>query len=334
MADRVPTPDAPTSGYQALVHSAGSVFADGLGQFEASGPDANAFVNRVATADLSVLDPGHFVHSLLLRDDATILDRVTIYRFPERIMVLVDADRREAAWQHIVARKRGNLRLRDLSGELAVVAVRGPLTIARVEPVLSAVPGLPGDVTTARFAGIEVFAARASLDGPEGVDLYCRSRDRSALQSALFKNGVHPVTAADWQLHRLEWGIANVGVEIDLDDTPVEAGLLHLVAEGKGAPFPGELALVARRDSGAIKRLAGFHLGGDDIPPVGSRVSVAGVVVDRVRSVGLSPRAGIIGFTALPTTALTPGTPLMFMSSQRTWQGTVAPVPFVSRRTP
>ncbi|HEX3928629.1 MAG TPA: glycine cleavage T C-terminal barrel domain-containing protein [Gemmatimonadales bacterium] len=321
----------PSEAHRALTHTAGAWVANGLGQFEVVGPDAHAFVNRVATADLSLLDPGRFVHSLLLNDDATILGRLTVYRFADRVMLLVDAAQREAAWEHIVARKRGNVRLRDISDDVGVIAVRGPAVTARISPVLAPYPDEPGTVITARLAGIDVFAARATADGPDGIDLYCRGRDRDSLEWALGRAGALPVDEAAWRLLRLEWGIANVGAEIDAGDTPVEAALEHLVAEGKGAPFPGEIALVARRRAGALKRLVGFHVSGDDVPPIAARVDVGGVVVDRVRSVGRSPSAGIIGMTAVPTTADVPGTRLTFAAGGKTWRAAIVRRPFVTR---
>jgi aminomethyltransferase len=320
-----------TDGYRALIGTAGFWAADGLGQIEIAGPDAHAFVNRIATADLSLLEPGHFTHSLLLNDDASILDRVTIYRFPERVMLLVDAAQRAVTWDHIVMRKRGNIRIRDISDDMCVTAVRGPASTMKLAPLLTVTPDAPGVVVTTRLAGIDVFAARASSDGPEGLDLYCRARDREALQRTLFQAGVLMASNDEWQLFRLEWGIASVGVEIDPGDTPVEAGLIDMVAEGKGAPFPGETALAARRRMGAMKQLVGFHVTGDDMPPAGARVSVAGVMVDRVRSVGHSPRVGIIGITAVPTTVDIPGTTLSLVSGNNSWTAKVVPRPFVTR---
>jgi glycine cleavage system aminomethyltransferase T len=320
-----------TEGYHALTTGAASWTASGLGQFEVAGADAHAFVNRIATADLSVLVPSRFVHSLLLRDDASILDRVTVYRFPERVMLLVDASQRHAAWEHIVARKRGNVRLRDISDDMGVIAVRGPGIVACLAQLLVPTPSEPGDVVTARLAGIDVFAARATLDGPEGFDFYCRLRDLPALQAALLDAGVCPVSDEDWRISRLEWGVPTVGIEIDPGDTPVEAGLESLVAEGKGAPFPGETALASRRQTGAIKRLVGFHVAGEDIPPLASRVTVAGVMVDRVRSIAQSPRVGVIGMTAVPTTADVPATRLTMISGERVWKATIMRRPFVTR---
>jgi hypothetical protein len=67
------------------------------------------------------------------------------------------------------------------------------------------------------------------------------------------------------------------------------------------------------------------------MPAVDSRVTVAGVAVDRVRSVGRSPRAGIIGMTAVPITADTPATRLTMTAGDRIWTGTVVRRPFVPR---
>jgi aminomethyltransferase len=320
-----------TDGYRALTSSAASWSPRSIGQFEVAGADGHAYVNRIATADLSLLEPGHFVHSLLLRDDATILDRVTIYQFPERVMLLVDAPQREAVWDHIVSRKRGNVRLRDISDDMALVTVRGPASLVRLAPLLAPLPAEPGAIVNGRLAGIDVFAARATIDGPEGIDLYCRARDSASLQRTLLNGGVIVATDDDWRLFALEWGVASVGGEIDTGDTPVEAGLERLVAEGKGAPFPGETALAARRRTGALKRLVGFHLMGDPAPPAAARVSVAGVMVDRVRSIGRSPRVGIIGTAAVPTSADALGTSLVIHAGDRTWTATVVHRPFVTR---
>ena len=320
--------------YRALTGGAASWTAPGLGQFELTGSDAHALVNRLTTADITQLPPGRFVHALLLRDDATILGRVTIYRFPDQLMLLVDAAQKEAAWDYLVARKRGTVRMRDISDDVCVVTVRGPAATVRLSRLLEPTPTEGGDVVGARLAGVDLFAARATLDGPEGFDFFCRLRDRASLESALKSAAVEPVGEEAWQLFRAEWGTARVGHEIDAEDTPVEAGLESQVAEGKGAPFPGETALAARRRTGAIKRLAGFSVAGDEMPPVGASVRVGGHLVDRVRSVVRSPRVGIIGMTALPTSTEAAGTPLVIESDGRSWTADVVRRPFVSRSTP
>lgn len=315
-------------GYLALTTAAGAWTTGNLGQFEVSGSDAAAFVNRVTTADLSRLPSGRFAHALMLRDDATILARVTVYRLGGVVMLLVDGAVRAAVWQDLVARKRGTVRLRDISDDIAVLAVRGPRTIAQLTMRLAPMPRESGDLTHARLDEVDVFAGRTTADGPDGLDLYCRGRDLPTLGDALTTLGVPIVSDDAWHLMRLELGTARLGVEIDPDDTPVEAGLEHLVALDKGAPFPGEVAYRERVRTGPLRRLVGFAMPNDHAPRVGDPVSVGGRTVDRVRSTGVSPRAGVIGMTAVPLGADAPGTVLQIGESG---PAVVAALPFLTR---
>lgn len=317
--------------YRALTATAAAWSTEDLGQFEVSGPDAHAYVNRVTTVDVTAVPPGRFAHALMLRDDATVMGRVTVYRFDDLVMLLVQGGFRAEAWQYLVDRKRGNVRLRDISDSVAAMAVRGPAAARKLATFLDPVPSRPGDLCRARLAGIGVFAARATDDGPDGIDLYCRSGDLAALRTALDRLVIPMADDATWELVRLEWGVARVGIEVEAADTPIEASLDHLVAQGKGAPFPGEVALDTRRRSGPLKRLVGFRAAGSAVPPVGAEVLVNDRAVDRVRSSALSPRAGIIGMTAVPQGADVAGTPLAIVSGRERWSAQVAHPPFVPR---
>lgn len=320
-----------TSDYDAITNAAAAWTSTALGQFEVSGADAHAFVNRVTTVDISAVPPGCCADALLLRDDASILGRVTVYRFADLVMLLVPGHTRAAAWDYIVQRKRGTVRLRDISDDVAVVSVRGPTAAARLGTLLDPVPAEANDLVRSRLAGVDVFAARAGRHGPDGIDLYCRARDVDALRRSIAQLAIPFVADATWELVRLEWGIARVGVEIEAGDTPVEAGLESLVAQGKGAPFPGEQALEARRRSGPLKRLVGFAVAGPEAPPVDAEVRVNGRSVDRVRSVGVSPRAGVIGMTAVPRGSDQGGVALEIVAGERRWEGQVVRPPFVAR---
>ncbi len=321
------------AGYDALTNGAAAWTSATLGQFEVSGADAHAFVNRVTTVDITAVPPGRFADALMLHDDASILGRVTIYRFADLVMLLVEGDFRAEAWSYLVARKRGTVRLRDISDDVAVVSVRGPASAARLGTLLEPVPQEPNDLLRARLGGVDVFAARAGQQGPDGVDLYCRARDLESLRGAIARLAIPFVDDATWQLVRLEWGVPRVGTEIQPEDTPIEAGLDGLVAQGKGAPFPGEQALDTRRRGGALKRLVGFKVSGHDVPPPGAEVQLAGRTVDRVRSSALSPRLGAIGITAVPSGSDVTGTPVRIVARDREWEGTLKRLPFVGRAT-
>ena len=84
-----------------------------MGEFEITGPDRNAFVNRVTCNDISALEPGGVQYSAILSDEGTFVDDATVYRFEDKIMIVVNAANRAKAWEYIVDQKKGaNVRLR------------------------------------------------------------------------------------------------------------------------------------------------------------------------------------------------------------------------------
>src|SRR5207253_2542230 len=87
-----------------------------MGEFEVSGPDRNAFVQRVTCNDVGALKPGQAQYSAILTDQGTFVDDCLVYRFEDRLMLVVNAANIATDWEHIVAQKRGaNVRLRDIS---------------------------------------------------------------------------------------------------------------------------------------------------------------------------------------------------------------------------
>src|SRR5690606_15091543 len=197
---------------------------------------------------------------------------ITVYRLADMVMLLVDAGARDAAWQQLLAHKRGDVRMRDISDDLGVIAIRGPMTISQLTLRLSPMPAASGDLTRSRLAGVDVFAARTTAEGPDGIDLYSRSSDMETIRACLEEVATPLVDTSDWELFRLEFGVARSGIEIEDDDTPVEAGLERLIALDKRTRFPGRNALRERIRTGAMRRLVGFVASSDSAPPPGTPV--------------------------------------------------------------
>ncbi|HEX9165365.1 MAG TPA: glycine cleavage system aminomethyltransferase GcvT, partial [Gemmatimonadales bacterium] len=102
--------------HQAVRTDVGVFDVSHMGEFEVTGPDRNAFVNRVTCNDISVLESGGVQYSAILNEEGTFVDDCTVYRFDDKIMIVVNASNRAKAWDHIVNQKKGaNVRLRDIS---------------------------------------------------------------------------------------------------------------------------------------------------------------------------------------------------------------------------
>lgn len=283
-----------------------------MGEFEVTGPDRNAFVNRATCNDVGALEKGQVQYSAILTKEGTFVDDCTVYRFDDKLMLVVNAANRAKAWEHIVDLKGGaNIRLRDVSDDIGLLAVQGPKTEALLQPISSI--GLDTIAYyhhgTARIGGVDCFISRTGYTGEDGFEIYCRWKDTVALWDAVTKAGAVPIGLGARDSLRLEMGYALYGQEIDETITPLEAGLGWILKLDKGSPFTGRDALRAQKERGVVRKLVGFTLKGRGIARPGYPVWSGGNQVDVVRSGGQSPSLGTaIGTTFLPAAQAKIGT--------------------------
>jgi aminomethyltransferase len=305
-------PTGITAEHQAVRTSVGIFDVSHMGEFEVTGPDRNAFVNRVTCNDVGALESGQVQYSAILTKEGTFVDDCTVYRFDDKIMIVVNASNREKAWEHIVDLKGGaNVRLRDISDEIGLLAVQGPRAEAMVQPLTELRLRDIGyyHFTSGRVAGVDCFISRTGYTGEDGFELYCRSTDTEKLWKALTEAGALPIGLGARDSLRLEMAYALYGNEIDDSITPLEAGLAWIVKLDKGAPFTGADALRAQKERGVTRRLVGFRTEGKTFPRHGYPVYLDGRQVDIVRSGTVSPSLGYgIGTTYLPAGSTKPGT--------------------------
>jgi aminomethyltransferase len=298
--------------HQAVRSGAGLFDVSHMGEFEITGPDRNAFLNRITCNDVSVVQPGGVQYSGILTPEGTFVDDCTLYRFDDKWMVVVNAANVAAAWKHLVDHKGGaNIRLKDISDAVGLLALQGP----RAEALLQPLTGMRlADIDYYRFdagavAGVDCFISRTGYTGEDGFELYCRDRSVGVLWSALTSAGATPIGLGARDSLRLEMGYSLYGHEIDRSITPFEAGLGWIVKLDKGAPFVGDAALRAQKQRGVTRKLVGFRVEGRGIPRQGAPVWHDGRQVDVVRSGAMSPSLGVpIGTTFLPAAAAEPGT--------------------------
>jgi aminomethyltransferase len=310
-----------------------------MGEFEVTGPDRNAFVQRITCNDVGALKPGQAQYSALLTEQGTFVDDCVVYRFADKLMLVVNAANIAGDWEQVVAHKRGaNVRLRDISEETGLLAVQGPGAEALLAPLTAAgIALLPYyHFTEGKVAGKECFISRTGYTGEDGFELYCRAGDLETLWYALVGQGrAVPCGLGARDTLRLEAGYPLYGHDIDATVTPFEAGLGWIVKLGKGAEFVGLAALQQQKAAGIKRRLAGFRV---VVPRVVARpghdVYVDDRKVDVVRSGTVTPTTNCaVGLTYLPVAQARPGTRFMIDVRGQRVAAEVAALPFVPRRT-
>ncbi len=122
--------------HQAVRTKVGIFDVSHMGEFEVTGPDRNAFVNRITCNDVGALEAGGVQYSGILTREGTFIDDCTVYRFDDKIMIVVNAANVAAAWEHIVDLKGGaNVRLKDISSDVGLIAIQGPDAEKTLQPL-------------------------------------------------------------------------------------------------------------------------------------------------------------------------------------------------------
>lgn len=330
-------PTSITAEHKAVRDGVGVFDVSHMGEFEISGPDRNAFVNRVTCNDVGALEPGSAHYSAILDDDGGIVDDCLVYRFDDRLMMVVNAANIEKDWEQVVQRKRGaNVRLRNISDEVALLAVQGPGAEALMSGITSAPLkdlGYYRHVDT-KVAGVQCFLSRTGYTGEDGFEVYVRARDAAPLWDTLVGDGRGtPCGLGARDTLRLEAGFPLYGNDIDETINPFEAGLGWIVKLDKGAPFVGREALREVKARGPTRRLVGFQLTGRAFPRHGYDVYAEGRKVDIVRSGTVSPTLRVpIGTTYLPSHLRSPGYEFEVDCRGKRVPARVVRLPFVPHR--
>src|SRR5713101_7721503 len=327
-----------TAEHRAVREAVGVFDVSHMGEFEVTGPDRNAFVQRITCNDVGALRPGQAQYTALLTERGTFLDDCVVYRFDDRVMIVVNAANIEKDWEHVVERKGGaNVRLKNVSDETGLLAVQGPGAEALIAPLTSLGVAMipyyhfaPGQV-----AGVECFLSRTGYTGEDGFELYCRAADAENLWHALVGAGrAEPVGLGARDTLRLEAGLPLYGNDIDDTTTPYEAGLAFIVKLDKGSPFTGLEALKRQTPAGVKRRLVGFKMSEPKtVARPGFAVLLDGSQVDIVRSGTVTPTVNAaIGTTYLPADRAKPGTTIEIDVRGKRVAAETVKLPFVPHR--
>jgi 4-methylaminobutanoate oxidase (formaldehyde-forming) len=232
------------------------------------GPDAAAALSWICAGDVD-REIGRITYTQMLNARGGIECDLTVTRLAEDRFYIVTgtgAATRDFDWIRRHVPKGMDAHLVDVTSAFATLSLMGP----RARDVLQQVT--EADVSNAAFpfatcrdlpiAGAPVRALRVTYVGELGWELHMPSETAAAvydrLQAAGAAHGLKDCGYRAIESLRLEKGYRAWGSDITADDTPLEAGLAFAVKLKGNQVFQGRDALVAQREFGVRKRLAGF----------------------------------------------------------------------------
>ncbi|MBC7671380.1 MAG: glycine cleavage system aminomethyltransferase GcvT [Polaromonas sp.] len=305
-------PTGITAEHKAVRESCGVFDVSHMGEFWVNGARAADFVNYVTTNNVAALAVGQVHYSTILNDRGTIEDDCLIYRFADKVMMVVNASNAPKDYQHIIRHAGAfGVTVHDATEEMTLLAVQGPRTASILQGLTAT------DLSTIGYyhfiegevAGQKAIISRTGYTGEDGFELYIANASAAPIWNALMATDqVTPAGLGARDSLRLEMGMALYGNDIDDTVTPLEANLAWLVKFPKG-DFVGRSALEAQKEAGVQKKLVGFTLQDRNFPRHGYPVFFGGEPSGIVCSGTMSPTLGIpIGTAYLPTVAAREGT--------------------------
>jgi aminomethyltransferase len=279
-----------------------------MGEIETSGPQAEDFLQRLLSNDVTKIAERGAQYSLLCRDDGGVLDDLFTYRLgDDRFLTVTNASNhdKDLAWFRDHAGDF-DARVTDAHERWAMLAVQGPDARAAVERIASG-GELPARMRTAELqvAAVDCIVCGTGYTGEDGVEILIPSDGAVAVWDALMEQGVTPAGLGARDTLRLEVCFHLYGNDLSEERNPIEAGLAWCCKLDTG--FIGSDAL---RGLEPEQTLVPFAFTGPGIPRQDNPVHTEqgdGVVT----SGSLSPCLEVgIGMAYVPVAAAEPGTGL------------------------
>src|SRR5918997_984567 len=169
--------------------AAGMFDVSHMGQIETSGPDAEAFLQRILSNDVTRIRESGAQYSVMCREDGGVLDDLFTYRLKGRLLTVTNAANhdKDIAWFRSQA-EEFDVRIEDV--DLAMLAVQGPNARAALGD------GLPPRMRTAdlEIAGVRALVCGTGYTGEDGCELLLPPDGAATVWDALLERGGKPDT--------------------------------------------------------------------------------------------------------------------------------------------
>jgi len=305
-----------------------------MGSIWVRGPGALNALQGLFTNDLGRVAPGRAQYTHLLADDASVVDDLIVWWVgEEELLVIPNAANTApalAAVRAAAAGATGGADVEHVTERRALLAVQGPEARRRLASLAAEASSVEhfGVSATSLPGGASGFVGGTGYTGEDGVELFVPVEAAVDVWRALLAAGVVPAGLGARDTLRLEMGYPLHGHELGPGITPLQAGLGWVVGWDKPA-FAGREALLAEKERGPARRLAGILLSDRQVPRAGCPVRVGGEAAGEVTSGNVSPilERGI-ALAFLPP-ATKPGTPVEIDIRGRMARGEVVKPPFI-----
>ena len=307
-------PDGVIHEVNAVRTAAGIFDVSHMARIEITGTDSARFLDTLLSQPASKLRHGQAKYHVICDANGGIIDDAIVYHLePGRFLLVANAGNAEEVKRWLtdnLSASSLDAELQDISDDIAMIALQGPRAVEIASEVSGEDAGAirrfhAGQLT---MDGERVLAARTGYTGEDGFEIMCDSGHAAAIWRLFMEHGAAPCGLAARDVLRLEAGLLLHGSDMTRENNPYEVGLGWTVTPDR-SEYIARDALMAIRDAGTARTLAGFKLAGRGIARAGHEVYVGDAQVGVVTSGTFSPTLkSAIGLAMVESAYAMPGT--------------------------
>lgn len=243
-----------------------------MGQFRVMGNNAEEFLQNITTNDVAKLKNGQAQYSCMPNENGGIIDDLIIYKIEDGdYLLVVNAGCLEKDWTWINQNNTMSVTIENHSDDTALLAIQGPKAIEAMQSLtdinLSDIKFY--HFVIGNFAGVDdVIISATGYTGSGGFEIYFGNGDAEKIWNAVMDAGkiygIEPCGLAARDTLRLEKGYCLYGNDINMQTSPLEAGLGWIIKFNKD--FISKDILQKQKEQGVERKLIAFKMIDRGIP--------------------------------------------------------------------
>jgi aminomethyltransferase len=208
-----------------------------------TGKDRAEFVEKMCPADVTNLPPSMGTLSVLTNEAGGIIDDCIVTNRGDDIYTVINAGHEDKDLPHLEKHMKAfvsggkEVKMEPLTGN-ALLALQGPKAVDVMKKLsghnFDAMKFMSG--SHMKVAGVDCFVTRSGYTGEDGFEIAFKKEASESIASEICKNtDVMTIGRGARDSLRLEAGLCLYGNDLDDTTTPVEAGLMFVIAKARRA---------------------------------------------------------------------------------------------------
>jgi aminomethyltransferase len=232
-----------------------------MGEFILEADPVASGLDRIVTQNIITMPKGSCRYGFMLNDQGGVLDDLVIYRINKnKWMLVVNAATTVNDFVHLKQNLKGDLKLENISSKTGKLDVQGLRSLEVLQKIFGQSVAELKYYTFSKFTfqNQECIISRTGYTGELGYEIYISSDYVVKLWEVLLKDArVKPAGLGARDTLRLEMGYPLYGQDLDINHSPLAAGLIKFVDLTKD--FIGKDALLNEQKSGLKEKLICFQ---------------------------------------------------------------------------